>query len=93
MEDLRDHVQAPWGFLMSSRSCPSIGQAVEANQWLGYTAIFTAMFLENLFPPIPSELIMPLVAFMFSRVSWIWCPWPDCWGQCWVPFLGMESVG
>ena len=32
-----------------------IGQAVEANQWLGYTAIFAAMFLENLFPPIPSE--------------------------------------
>ena len=27
-----------------------IGQAVEANQWLGYTAIFAAMFLENLFP-------------------------------------------
>ena len=40
-----------------------IGQAVEANQWLGYTAIFTAMFLENLFPPIPSELIMPLGGF------------------------------
>ena len=37
-----------------------IGRAVEANQWLGYTAIFAAMFLENLFPPIPSELIMPL---------------------------------
>ena len=37
-----------------------IGEAVEANQWLGYTAIFAAMFLENLFPPIPSELIMPL---------------------------------
>ena len=30
-----------------------IGQAVEANQWLGYTAIFAAMFLEKLFPPIP----------------------------------------
>ena len=40
-----------------------IGQAVEANQWLGYTAIFAAMFLENLFPPIPSELIMPLGGF------------------------------
>ena len=40
-----------------------IGQAVEANQWLGYTAIFVAMFLENLFPPIPSELIMPLGGF------------------------------
>ena len=37
-----------------------IGQAVGANQWLGYTVIFAAMFLENLFPPIPTELIMPL---------------------------------
>ncbi len=40
-----------------------IGQAVEANQWMGYLAIFLAMFLENLFPPIPSELIMPLGGF------------------------------
>ena len=31
-----------------------IGQAVEANQFLGYIAIGAAMFLENLFPPIPS---------------------------------------
>jgi membrane protein DedA with SNARE-associated domain len=40
-----------------------IGAAVEANPWLGYGAIFAAMFLENLFPPIPSELIMPLGGF------------------------------
>lgn len=44
-----------------------IGQAVEANQWLGYTAIFGAMFLENLFPPIPSELIMPLGGFYVQQ--------------------------
>ena len=44
-----------------------IGQAVEANQWLGYTAIFAAMFLENLFPPIPSELIMPLGGFLVQQ--------------------------
>ena len=44
-----------------------IGQAVEANQWLGYTAIFAAMFLENLFPPIPSELIMPLGGFFVQQ--------------------------
>ena len=44
-----------------------IGQAVEANQWLGYTAIFAAMFLENLFPPIPSELIMPLGGFYIQQ--------------------------
>ena len=40
-----------------------IGQAVEANQWFGYGAILLAMFLENLFPPIPSELIMPLAGY------------------------------
>ena len=44
-----------------------IGQAVEANQWLGYIAIFAAMFLENLFPPIPSELIMPLGGFYVQQ--------------------------
>ena len=40
-----------------------IGNAVEANPLAGYGAIFVAMFLENLFPPIPSELIMPLGGF------------------------------
>jgi membrane protein DedA with SNARE-associated domain len=40
-----------------------IGAAVAANPWMGYGAIFAAMFLENLFPPIPSELIMPLGGF------------------------------
>lgn len=44
-----------------------IGQAVEANQWMGYTAIFAAMFLENLIPPIPSELIMPLGGFYVQQ--------------------------
>ncbi|KZR66551.1 DedA family protein [Prochlorococcus sp. MIT 1306] len=44
-----------------------IGQAVEANQWMGYCAIFAAMFLENLFPPIPSELIMPLGGFYVQQ--------------------------
>ena len=40
-----------------------IGDAVEANKWFGYGAILLAMFLENLIPPIPSELIMPLGGF------------------------------
>ena len=40
-----------------------IGNAIETNQWIGYGAILLAMFLENLFPPIPSELIMPLGGF------------------------------
>lgn len=39
------------------------------NQWLslldqsGYAGIATLMFLENVFPPIPSELIMPMAGF------------------------------
>lgn len=35
-------------------------------QW-GYTGIALLMFLENLFPPIPSELIMPLAGFTAAR--------------------------
>jgi membrane protein DedA with SNARE-associated domain len=33
---------------------------------LGYLGITLLMFLENLFPPIPSELIMPLAGFTAS---------------------------
>jgi len=44
-----------------------IGNAVEANQWIGYGTILLAMFLENLIPPIPSELIMPLGGFYVSQ--------------------------
>jgi membrane protein DedA with SNARE-associated domain len=44
-----------------------IGSAVEANPAMGYAAIFAAMFLENLFPPIPSELIMPLGGFYVQQ--------------------------
>lgn len=34
---------------------------------LGYWGIGLLMFLENLFPPIPSELIMPLAGFTVSQ--------------------------
>jgi membrane protein DedA with SNARE-associated domain len=34
---------------------------------LGYLGIGLLMFLENLFPPIPSELIMPLAGFSVSK--------------------------
>ncbi|MEB3260871.1 MAG: DedA family protein [Cyanobacteriota bacterium] len=44
-----------------------IGNAVESNPLAGYGAIFAAMFLENLFPPIPSELIMPLGGFYVQQ--------------------------
>lgn len=40
-----------------------VGAAVEANPTLGYGAIALVMLLENVFPPIPSELIMPLAGF------------------------------
>ncbi len=49
-------------------SIPSfIATSVEANQWIGYGAIFLAMFLENIIPPIPSELIMPLGGFYVAQ--------------------------
>ncbi len=44
-----------------------ISNAVELNQWIGYGAIFLAMFLENVIPPIPSEIIMPLGGFYVSQ--------------------------
>jgi membrane protein DedA with SNARE-associated domain len=33
----------------------------------GYPALLFLMFLENVFPPIPSELIMPLAGYMVTR--------------------------
>ncbi len=41
-----------------------ITQFIEAT---GYIGIVALMFLENLFPPIPSELIMPLAGFEAAR--------------------------
>ena len=40
-----------------------ITQAVEANSTIAYLTISLAMFLENIIPPIPSEIIMPLGGF------------------------------
>ncbi len=37
-----------------------IGSAVEKNSTIAYLTICLAMFLENIIPPIPSEIIMPL---------------------------------
>lgn len=34
---------------------------------LGYLGIVLLMFLENLFPPIPSEIIMPLAGFTITQ--------------------------
>ncbi len=40
-----------------------INQAVQENSLLAYLTICFAMFLENIIPPIPSEIIMPLGGF------------------------------
>lgn len=41
---------------------------------LGYWGIGLLMFLENLFPPIPSELIMPLAGFTVARGNMEFAP-------------------
>ena len=40
-----------------------ITKAVETNSTIAYLTICLAMFLENIVPPIPSEIIMPLGGF------------------------------
>ena len=41
--------------------------AVEANPLLGYGAIALVMLLENVIPPIPSEVVMPLAGFLIHQ--------------------------
>ncbi|MBD2182191.1 DedA family protein [Planktothrix sp. FACHB-1355] len=41
---------------------------------LGYVGIGLLMFLENLFPPIPSELIMPLAGFTIAQKQMAFFP-------------------
>jgi membrane protein DedA with SNARE-associated domain len=41
---------------------------------LGYIGIALLMFLENLFPPIPSELIMPLAGFTINKGDMTFIP-------------------
>jgi membrane protein DedA with SNARE-associated domain len=37
---------------------------------LGYAGVALLMLLENVFPPIPSEVIMPLAGFIVARGEW-----------------------
>lgn len=46
-------------------SVSSISEA--AVQQLGYAGLFLLMVLEHVFPPVPSELILPLAGFEVSR--------------------------
>ncbi len=51
-------------FVDSLTSIPDyISLAVEKNSIIAYLTICLAMFLENIIPPIPSEIIMPLGGF------------------------------
>lgn len=40
---------------------------VDANPLLGYGAIALVMLLENVVPPIPSEVVMPLAGFLIQQ--------------------------
>lgn len=39
---------------------------VHLMETVGYVGLFFASFLENVIPPIPSELIMPLAGYLAS---------------------------
>lgn len=36
----------------------------------GYMGLFALMWLENVFPPLPSELIIPLAGFVAAGGEW-----------------------
>ena len=44
-----------------------MGQAVEASPALGYLAVGLVMLLENLIPPIPSEVVMPFAGYLVGQ--------------------------
>jgi len=44
-----------------------ISAAVEVNPWQAYGLIALALLLENLIPPIPTELVMPLAGFLVHQ--------------------------
>lgn len=41
--------------------------AEQVIQTMGYPGIFILMFIENLFPPIPSEVVMPFAGFLVNK--------------------------
>jgi membrane protein DedA with SNARE-associated domain len=49
---------------------------------LGYAGVALLMLLENVFPPIPSEVIMPLAGFIVARGEW------SLWGAIGAGTLG-----
>ncbi|EDY39133.1 alkaline phosphatase like protein [Cyanobium sp. PCC 7001] len=45
----------------------AVVNAVDTNPWLGYGAIATAMLLENVIPPVPSEVLLPMAGYLVWR--------------------------
>ena len=60
----------------------------------GYVGILLLMLAENLFPPIPSELIMPLAGFSAAqgKLSLPLVCSPERRGPCRAPSSGTGSV-
>ena len=59
---------APGLLRTAVEALPRLIQAgADRNPLLGYTLIALGMFLENLVPPIPAELIMPLGGFLAHK--------------------------
>ncbi len=52
---------------LSHRIVSAIDASVAADPRLGYLALGLAMVLENLIPPIPSEVILPLGGFLVQQ--------------------------
>jgi membrane protein DedA with SNARE-associated domain len=50
------------------------GYIIYVIEQVGYAGIAVLMFVENIFPPIPSELIMPLAGFMVRQGSLSFVP-------------------
>lgn len=46
--------------------CGMVEWVTDLIQQSGHFGVFMLMFLENVFPPIPSEIILPLAGFMVS---------------------------
>lgn len=57
-------VSPQYGFV---ERIPMLDWARHIMKTLGYPGIALLMFLENVFPPIPSEIIMPLAGFTAAQ--------------------------
>lgn len=55
---------------------------LEIMQTLGYLGLFIVLVIENLFPPIPSELVLPLAGFLVGREQF------NFWGAVGASTLG-----